>query len=205
MNSLGYVDQESWIRRLQANGLDRSQAIEELRAYLVRGLNRSLKHRYGGKIQVEDVAQVALIKILDSLDSFRCQSRFGTWAMSIAIRIGISELRKRYYRDVSLDLSLKNDNFRLDIVDPSVPSVADEASRQSLIELLNKLISETLTEKQQIAIQGTLVGLPIEEIAARLQSNRGAVYKLVHDARVRLRRGFEANGITADDISSTIV
>lgn len=199
------MDQESWIRRLQANGLDRSQAIEELRAYLVRGLNRSLKHRYGGKIQVEDVAQVALIKILDSLDSFRCQSRFGTWAMSIAIRIGISELRKRYYRDVSLDLSLKNDNFRLDIVDPSVPSVADEASRQSLIELLNKLISETLTEKQQIAIQGTLVGLPIEEIAARLQSNRGAVYKLVHDARVRLRRGFEANGITADDISSTIV
>lgn len=54
-----------------------------------------------------------------------------------------------------------------------------------------------------MAVQGTLAGLPIEVIAARMQSNRNAVYKLVHDARMRLRQGFEARGVTSEEILST--
>jgi len=55
----------------------------------------------------------------------------------------------------------------------------------------------------RVAVQGTLAGLPIEVIAARMQSNRNAVYKLVHDARMRLRQGFEARGVTSEEILST--
>lgn len=198
------MDPENWLQRLQIDSADRDQAIEELRNYLLRGLSRSLKHRYGGKIQAEDVVQIALLKILASIDSFQCRSRFTTWAMSIATRVGISELRKQHYRDVSLNLSLGGEKSRWDVSEAISTSVENREIRQDLIIQLQRFIDETLTAKQRIAIRGTLEGLPIEEIAVRLNSNRNAVYKLVHDARMRLRQEFEAAGITAQDILTTI-
>lgn len=196
---------EDWPGRLREGAEDRDKAIEELRNYLLRGLTRSLTHRYGGKIQVEDVAQVALIRILEALGTFQGRSRFTTWAMSIATRIGISELRRHYYRDVSLDQSNAGENVRFDVEDSTMLSTENEAQKQSMFTLLQKLIDECLSEKQKIAIRGSLIGLPIEEIAMRLDSNRNAVYKLVHDARLRLRQGFEANGFYAEDFASTVL
>ncbi len=86
-------DGESWVQRLQPEAVDRRLVIKELRNDLVCALTRSLTHRYGGHVDVDDVTQMALLKILDSLESFRHQSRFSTCAASIAIRIGISQLR----------------------------------------------------------------------------------------------------------------
>lgn len=204
-NELVSFEKDSWPVRLHEGAENRDQAIEELRSYLLRGLTRSLTHRYGGRIQVEDVAQVALMKILSSLDSFQGKSRFTTWAMSIATRIGISELRRHYYRDVSLDQSSDSENLRFDVEDSSVFSAEEQSNRQFLFVLLQKLIEECLSEKQRIAIRGSLDGLPVEEIAVRLQSNRNAVYKLIHDARLRLRQGFETNGINAEDIAFKVI
>lgn len=204
MSDLSQLSQDNWLRRLQSDEKDREQAIEELRAYLVRGLERALRHRYGGKVQVEDVAQVALLKILDSLGTFQHRSRFETWAMAIAIRVGMSELRKRYYRDVSLDLTLDGDSVRIELVDPSSDVTKDHAGMQSLLALLQRLIDERLSDKQRMAIRGSLEGLPVEVIAARMASNRNAVYKLVHDARLKLRQALEADGFTAEDILDLI-
>jgi RNA polymerase sigma factor (sigma-70 family) len=204
VNELRRVTQNPWLRRLQSGAHDREQAIEELRAYLVRGLDRSLRHRYGGKVQVEDIVQVALLKILNSLDTFQQRSRFETWAMAIAIRVGMSELRKRYYRDVSLDLSLNGDNIRIEVVDRASDAVKDHAGAQVLLALLQRLIDDRLSDKQRLAIRGSLEGLPVEEIAARMASNRNAVYKLVHDAKLKLRQALEADGFTAEDILELI-
>jgi RNA polymerase sigma factor (sigma-70 family) len=204
VNELRRVTQNPWLRRLQSGAPDREQAIEELRAYLVRGLDRSLRHRYGGKVQVEDIVQVALLKILNSLDTFQQRSRFETWAMAIAIRVGMSELRKRYYRDVSLDLSLNGDNIRIEVVDRASDAVKDHAGAQVLLALLQRLIDDRLSDKQRLAIRGSLEGLPVEEIAARMASNRNAVYKLVHDAKLKLRQALEADGFTAEDILELI-
>lgn len=195
-----WSDQQVWVQRLQADSVERDVAITELRRYLVRGLSRALTCRYGGQIDVEDVAQQALLKILDSLDSFRSQCRFTTWATAIAVRIGISQLRRHYYRNISLDTGPHGDTVILEVSDSTAGDAADHVGRQSLIELLQRLIDHDLTDRQRLAIRGTLEGLPIEEIAARLQSNRNAVYKLVHDARLRLRQGFEARGVSAEDI-----
>ena len=198
------TDGENWALRLRPGAVDRDVTIGELRCYLVRALTRSLTHRYGGHVDVEDVAQQAVLKILDSLDTFRQQSRFTTWATSIAVRIGISQLRRHHYRDVSLDTTAGSEGLRIDVADLSVHVPGDTEERVRVFELLQRLINETLSDKQRLAIQGTLQGLPIEEIAVRLNSNRNAVYKLVHDARVRLREGFESNGVTAEEIFATI-
>lgn len=203
-NELLSLDNDDWPKRLREGAENRDIAIAELRSYLLRGLARSLTHRYGGKIQVEDVAQVALFKILASLGSFQGRSRFTTWAMTIATRVGISELRRHYYKDISLDSSIDGDSRRYEVEDTSAQSAEQAAGKQAIFQLLTQLIQECLTEKQRTAIHGTLEGLPVEEIAARLNSNRNAVYKLVHDARLRLRQGFEANGIQAEDIASTL-
>lgn len=204
MREIGETGQDDWLKRLHVDASGRDQAIEELRCYLVRGLTKSLSHRYGGKLQIEDVVQVALLKILSSLDSFQHRSRFTTWALSIATRIGISELRRHYYRDVSLDTSSSGSKIQLDVEDASANRAEQYEERKELVTKLEKLINETLTDKQRIAIQGTLAGLSVEVIAERLKSNRNAVYKLVHDARLRLRQGLESEGITIEDIEMNV-
>jgi len=202
VNDLQQAEPDGWLCRLQADEAVRDLAIEQLRNYLVRGLSRSLSHRYGGRVQAEDIAQVALLKILNSLNSFQQRSRFETWAMSIAIRVGISELRKRHYRDVSFDINSGGDQFQIEVTDTTADDIEELNHRQHLLTLLQRLIDETLSDKQRLAIRGTLAGLPVEEIASRLNSNRNAIYKLLHDARLRLRLGFENHGITAEDLST---
>src|SRR5277367_335614 len=96
-------DHDDWLERLRPAEAGRDAALEELRGILVRGLMRALGSRGGGAAFVEDVAQEALLRILDSLNSFEGRSRFTTWAMTIAIRIGISELRRKRFQDVSLE------------------------------------------------------------------------------------------------------
>lgn len=188
--------QDEWVRRL--SGPNREDAISELRAFLVRGLTKSMASRGGGDAFAQDIAQDAVIRILDSLDQFAGRSKFTTWAMTIATRLAISELRRRRHQDVSLD-SLANGGA-LQIEDTTDDGNADAAKRDAL-STLRQLVDETLTDKQKIAMQAMLNGLAIEEIASRLGSNRNAVYKLIHDARKKLRTGLEKAGITAETLA----
>ncbi|MCG8652836.1 MAG: RNA polymerase sigma factor, partial [Pirellulales bacterium] len=169
---------------------------------LVRGLSKSLSGNLGGGLQAEDIVQEAIIKILDSLDSFEGRSKFTTWAMTIATRLGISELRRKRYGDVSMESLQRENDLTFDVVADSVAGDSDQLDRQKLLDKLNGLIETELTEKQRLAMKAILAGLPIEEISRRLDSNRNAVYKLVHDARMRLRKGFEQSGIMAEDVAA---
>jgi RNA polymerase sigma factor (sigma-70 family) len=195
----GWCD-DDWSERLREGAADREIAIGELRRYLHRGLSQALASRYGGHVDPDDIAQKALLKILASLDSYRRESRFTTWAMSIAVRLGISELRRRHYRGISLDSSVAGEAMRVTLEDAENGSAESSSRRRSLLSRLEELINANLTDRQRFVIRGLLNGLPVEEIAARLQSNRNAIYKLAHDARLRIRAGFEATGVTADDI-----
>jgi RNA polymerase sigma factor (sigma-70 family) len=189
-----------WPTRLQDIPEIRDAAIRELRVYLVRGLEKSLSHRYGGRVDVDDIAQVAILRILDSLKSFARRSRFETWAMAIATRVGISELRKRYYKTVSLDAMSKDDGLQFELPAPTPYSESEQQDRVQAIDLLQRMIDDELSDRQRLAIRGILAGLSIEIVAERLGSNRNAVYKLVHDARSRLRKAFEEKGYKAEDI-----
>ena len=194
----------NWVQRLKSDESERDRAIAELRSVLVRGLEKSLSSRYGGVIQAEDVVQDALIKIMASLDDFQGRSRFTTWAMTIATRVGISELRRRRYKDVSLSSITSDHDLEFDIPAWIDTSVDEKVSQRELLTTLKQLIVSELTERQRAAIQCSLDGLPVEEIARRTDSNRNAVYKLIHDARMRLKDGFAASGISAADVNSIL-
>ncbi len=197
-------DHDDWVERLSAAGAGQGAALDELRQILVRGLVHALGSRGGGEAFAEDVAQEALLRILASLDSFAGRSRFTTWAMTIAIRIGISELRRKRFQDVSLEQITGGDNLSIDPTVELAGSADLQEKRVFILETLKQLVEENLTEKQRTVVQADLAGMPIEEIARRLSTNRHAVYKMFHDARQKLRAGFAAAGISAEDVQAAL-
>lgn len=197
-----YATHDCWLQRLRSDEPVRGAAIEELGHLLRRGLNRSLSSRYGVSVQIDDVVQDALLKILDSLDQFEGRSRFMTWAMTIATRIGISALRRQYKREVSIDAFDSEENLRMELPDEGSASVGDMMERREILEQLQALIESDLTSRQRLAIRTMLEGIPVDETAYRMGSNRNAVYKLVHDARLKLKRGLERQGYSVEHVRS---
>lgn len=195
--------QDNWVERLKGDAIQRDAALEELRELILRGLSRSLNGKYGCRsFHAEDVVQDALIKIMKSLDTFEGRSKFTTWAMTIATRVGISELRRKHCKDVSLEAMAGEDSLRIELAVAEDAPTGSAIDQQKILETLQELIDTKLTDKQRVAIRALLEGLPVEVIAEKSNSNRNAVYKLVHDARTRLREGFVQSGIAADDINA---
>lgn len=188
---------DGWIDRLH-DPLRRSDAIGELTELLVRGITKTIRRRDCNSIAPEDIAQDSILKILDSLKRFRGECKFTTWAMTIAIRIGISQMRRKHFQDVSLE-SPTDDGLR---IEPSVmhDSIERRLDREMLEMKLSDMIESKLTVRQKTAMRALLQGIPIEVIAERTHSNRNAVYKLIHDARVRLRDCIDEMDASSDDL-----
>lgn len=185
-------------------GPERELAIAQLRELLMRGVSKSLAGRYGGSLSTEDIVQDALIKILERLDQFHGKSEFKTWAMTIAIRIGISQLRRRYHADQSLNV-FNSDNplsFELTTDESDAPAVSQ--ARQELLQVLQDLIDHRLTDKQRVVMQAYLSAFSTDGMANALNTNRNAVYKLLHDARMRLKDGLAAAGYNAEEVLSLL-
>jgi RNA polymerase sigma-70 factor (ECF subfamily) len=168
---------------------------------LVRGLRYALADRYGvSDADLEDFVQEALLKILAGLDSFRGESRFTTWAHKIAIHVAFTELRRHRWRDVSLqDLIIQYDNgdFAPAVLSDSAFTPEQRVTQETLMAMVQRIIAEELTERQRQAMVAAVIeGMPIEEVARRMGSNRNAVYKLLHDARQRLKKRMSLLGWT---------
>jgi RNA polymerase sigma-70 factor (ECF subfamily) len=198
---------QEWLADLRGPGLD--EALADLRAILVRGLRYAMADRpQVTEADLQDFAQEALLKILAGLDSFRGESRFTTWAQKIGVRVAFTELRRRRWKDVSLqDLVAQHDGADPTpavLTDPA-PSPEQETARHMIVEMLQRLIAEELTERQRQAITAVMMGaMPLEEVARRMGTNRNALYKLLHDARRRLQKHMIAEGLSAGDVLAAL-
>jgi RNA polymerase sigma-70 factor (ECF subfamily) len=183
------------------------EAIQDLREMLVRGLRYTLSRRIDDQLDVlvEDFAQEALLKILDKIDTFRGESLFTTWAQKIAVRVAYTELRRKRWKDSSLEaLTTPRDGegeyVPLFLADQS-PSPEDSSTQTSMVSLVRQLIDEELTDRQREAIVNLMLkGLPMEEVAELMDTNRNALYKLVHDARVRLKSRLEKENLSPEEV-----
>ena len=199
---------EDWLQALRPQ--PSPEALEELRAILLRGLRASLAGRVDGDVDAlsEDFAQEALLKILNSLETFRGESRFTTWAQKIAIHIALSELRRRRWKDVPLrSFTQTADGEELTpilLTDPQ-PQPDRVADQNELLRTVQSLIFEELSERQRTAMLAILQdGLPLQEVAERMHTNPNALYKLLHDARQRLKQRLaEKTGLSAQDLLAT--
>jgi RNA polymerase sigma-70 factor (ECF subfamily) len=188
---------DEWLAALR--GPKKDEALAELRAVLVRGLKGAL----GGQTKsvepsVEDFAQEALIKILGSLDSFRGECRFTTWAQKICVRTAFAEMRRSRWRDVSLEEAMSRPEESTP-VDPQLDP--ERAATQTMIMAeFRRFIDEELTDRQRTALLAALGGMPLEAVADRMNTNRNALYKLLHDARKRLRQRMSAEMLSPQDV-----
>jgi len=193
---------EEWLAALR--GPEQAEALADLRALLVRGLRYALASRSDVDNQNrEDFAQDALLKILNALDTFRGESRFTTWAQKIAVNVAFTELRRRRWQDTSLeaiteDMSL---DFVPDMLIDRTAGPDQQAVQSDFLETLRHLIATELSEKQRQALIAIRIkGMPLEEVARRMGTNRNALYKLLHDARQRLKKKMEEEGLSAQDV-----
>jgi RNA polymerase sigma-70 factor (ECF subfamily) len=192
-----------WLTDLQ--GPARDQAIADLRATLVRGLTFALSSRIQSNLdaQVEDFVQDALLRILDNLDSFRGESAFTTWAQKITVRVAFTEMRRQRWKDISLEDLLpeeRGDFTPAVLADPS-PDPERRANQTMLAEMIQKMVDEDLTDRQRTAIMAIMAGgMPLEEVAERMSTNRNALYKLIHDARKRMQQRLLTSGLTPQDV-----
>jgi len=196
----GMVTSEiNWPEALRA--ADNSGALAELRGILLNGLRVALRDRSDvSEAHLEDFAQEALLRVLDRLDQFAGRSKFTTWAHTIAINTAFTELRRKRWRDVSLD-ALTADGKQL--AEASVMpgnALGEDEERSRLVEALRRAMAEKLTAKQRAAIAGDLQDLPFDQIVALLGTNRNAAYKLLHDARRALKAHLAAEGISPEVI-----
>lgn len=201
---------EQWLRSLAGASDDQAAAIAALRARLQRGLywylareRSDLAARPAAELQqmADDYAQDALLRILQRLDSFRGESRFTTWAARIALRIAISDLRRARYRDFSLD-DLTTGDASEPSGDPSLlhdearPSPEGEAERREVQGRIAQALQDALTPRQRQALEAVVLqSVPLDVVAQRMGSNRNALYKLLHDARRKLRAHLESQGL----------
>lgn len=198
-----------WLSDLRSTGSLREAALADLRARILSALPRALSPWLSSadprfEPLAEETAQETLLRVLSHLDTFEGRSQFTTWVYKIAVRVALSELRRQKWRDVSLDdlLEEKDDQpaqTRLEI-DPAVgPETA--AERADLLDRVRRIIAEGLTDRQRTALVATGVrGMPPDEVARRMGMQPNALYKLIHDARLRLKRRLEREGLTPAEI-----
>ncbi|MCC7446570.1 MAG: RNA polymerase sigma factor [Anaerolineae bacterium] len=206
-----------WLHDLTAgDSATREQAIDDLRSRLKRGIfyylsreRSDLADLASEEIQqmADDFAQDATLRVLSSLDSFRGDSQFTTWATKVAVRIAISEMRRARYKDFSLDALTLNGDLQasahttadINSTPPDRPEAVME--KQDVLQKINEAFSDVLTNRQRAALEAVILeGVPMEVVADRMGTNRNALYKLVHDARRKLRAHLESQGLSMEYI-----
>jgi RNA polymerase sigma-70 factor (ECF subfamily) len=195
------AESRAWVTALEASGRGRDEAVGRLHELLLRAarfeVNRrraTLPHLRG---DFEDLAMQsaddALVAVLSKLDSYRGDSKFTTWAYKFALLEAAVKLRRRAWQ--GRELPLMPETWSLFPTDR--PSPEASAERSELFAELQQAISNELTPHQRdVLVATTLNGVPIDVLAERLNTTRGALYKTLHDARHKLRVHLAARGMS---------
>jgi RNA polymerase sigma-70 factor (ECF subfamily) len=155
---------------------------------------------------VEETTQETLLRVLSHLHTFEGRSKFTTWVHKIAVRIAITELRRKRWKDTSLDDLLEGEGAMegLGVMAEGGPGPETTTEQSELMGQVQRIIAEELTEKQRNAIVAIRIhGMPVEEVARRMDMTRNALYKLIHDARLSLKSRLEETGLSVEELLAT--
>jgi RNA polymerase sigma-70 factor (ECF subfamily) len=200
--SSGALDPESrdWLRSLRAEGAPRDEAVARLHALLLKAARfevsrrrPALPHLRGEALDdiATEAADDALVSVLARLDDFRGASRFTTWAYKFALLEAAVKLRRRAWQ--RREVPLEPEGWA--VLSGSGPTPSRQAEQRELLSALRRAIEEALTPHQRrVLVSLALNEVPIDVLAERLRTTRGALYKTLHDARRKLRARLEEEG-----------
>jgi RNA polymerase sigma-70 factor (ECF subfamily) len=191
---------EEWHLDLHADGATSDEAVARLHGLLLRAARFEVFRRRGSIPQLsaaeldelaQDAADDAAVSVLRRLPDFRGESSFRTWAYKFALLEASVKVRRRAWRDREVTLEPE----QWESLAHAGPGPDDDAENAALLEAVRDGIRTALTPRQrQVLVASVLEGVPIDVLAERLDSNRNALYKLLHDARRRLRSHVAAAG-----------
>jgi RNA polymerase sigma-70 factor, ECF subfamily len=202
------LDEESreWLRRLRAEGPAKDEAVARLHALLLRAARfevarrrPTLPHLRGDDLDdiANQAADDALMSVLRRLDDFRGASRFTTWVYKFALLEAAVKLRKRAWQ--GREVPLEPESWSLFAGGGLEPD--EELEQSELLTTLQRAVAEVLTPHQRsVLVALALNGVPIDVLAERLGSTRGALYKTLHDARRKLRRHLDDSGLPLESL-----
>jgi RNA polymerase sigma-70 factor, ECF subfamily len=194
------AESRAWVRRLSADGALQGEALEDLHELLVRAARSevarrrpTVPHLRGNDL--DDLAQQsaddALVAVLGKLDDFRGESRFTTWAYKFALLEAAVTIRRLSWQ--GRELPLQPELWAL-IADSDL-TPQQRAETRDLFAALQQAITDDLSPHQrEVLVAVTLNAVPIDVLAERLNTSRGAVYKTLHDGRRKLRAALLARG-----------
>jgi RNA polymerase sigma-70 factor, ECF subfamily len=191
---------DEWISALKAKGPERLAAVDELHGLLLRAARHEVSRRSAAFAHVRgeslddlanQAADDALVAVLGKLDTFRGASRFTTWAYKFAIYQTAGKLRRRAWQD--REVSLEPGSWAL------VPDRGEQPQQHAeAVEVLAAVrdgIAALTPHQRHVLIALALNDVPIDVLADRLGTTRGALYKTLHDARRRLRTHLAEQGL----------
>jgi RNA polymerase sigma-70 factor (ECF subfamily) len=194
-------ESQAWLDDLRSEGAARDDAIARLHALLLRaarfevGRRRvTLPHLRGDELDdiAMEAADDALMSVLRRLDDFRGRSRFTTWVYKFALLEAAVKLRKRSWQGREIPPEPENWNLFAD----ARPGPEAEVELVELLRAVERAIAEQLTPHQRAVLVALAIdGVPIDVLADRLGSTRGALYKTLHDARRKLRAHLDEQGL----------
>lgn len=200
------IDPESrqWLQSLRGGGAAYDDAVGLLHALLL-GAARfevarrrpALPHLRGDELPdiAMQAADDALMSVLRRLDDFRGESRFTTWAYKFALLEAAVKLRRRAWQ--GREVPLEPEAWAL--LSTASPTPHEDAVQVELLDVLRRAIHEILTPHQrEVLVALALNGVPIDVLAERLSTTRGALYKTLHDARRKLRAHLADCGVAPD-------
>jgi RNA polymerase sigma-70 factor, ECF subfamily len=190
------AESRSWVDALSGTGPRHEEAVAALHALLLRAARFEVARRGGGHSDGLDdlatqAADDALMAIMRKLPTYRGDSRFTTWAYKFALLEAAVKLRRRAWQGRELPV----DPERWSLLADSSPSPAADAEQRALLEQIHETMASELSPHQrEVLLAITVNGVPIDVMAERLNTTRGALYKTVHDARKKLRAGLDRAG-----------
>jgi RNA polymerase sigma-70 factor (ECF subfamily) len=196
------VESLRWVRALSGTGPEREDAVERLHALLLRAARFEVNRRpwavaRGGSADAGDLAvqaaDDALVAILGKLHTYRGDSRFTTWAYKFALLEAGVKVRTRPWHGREIPLEAEGLGR---FPDEQRASPETQAEDSELIHAVRDAISDALTPDQRaVLVAITLNDVPIDVLAERRGTTRGALYKTLHDARRKLRAELAKNGL----------
>jgi RNA polymerase sigma-70 factor (ECF subfamily) len=201
---LDYESRE-WLSSLRSSGARRDEAVGGLHALLLRAARYevarrgpALPHLRGDELDdiALEAADDALMSVLERLDDFRGASRFTTWVYKFALLEAAVKLRRRAWQGRELPLEPETWSlFSSGALEPW-----ERAEQSEVLAALQRAIDEALTAHQRrVLVALALNGVPIDVLAERLNTSRGALYKTLHDARRKLRRRLQESGVALEE------
>src|SRR5262245_52946462 len=196
------VESRTWIEELRATGVERSGALDRLHDLLLRAARAEAhrrRHLYPeiAGVELDDLcrqaADDAVVAVTAKLDGYRGESRFTTWAYAFAIFEISVKLRRHAWRRGGIPTA--DDDTTWDRLAERAGTSDAPVENAELFRALRRAITEELTARQrEVFVAVALNDVQIDVVADQLSSTRGAIYKVLHDARAQLRRRLEREG-----------